>query len=65
MARAYLGRAQFLQGSDPGEACRLLCEGYLALKRDPQANREVIRVLKGWLKEQGCSCEDSPSQTVA
>jgi tetratricopeptide (TPR) repeat protein len=65
MARAYLGRAQFLQGSDPGEACRLLCEGYLALKRDPQANREVIRVLKGWLKEQGCSCEDSPSQTAA
>jgi tetratricopeptide (TPR) repeat protein len=64
-ARAYLGRAQFLQGNDPGEACRLLCEGYLAMKRDPQANREVIRLVRGWLKEQGCSCEEGPSQTAA
>ncbi|MDY6944237.1 MAG: tetratricopeptide repeat protein [Pseudomonadota bacterium] len=65
MARAYLGRAQFLQGSDHGEACRLLCEGYLAMKRDPQANRELVRVLRGWLKEQGCSCEEAPPQSAA
>ncbi|HEY0684041.1 MAG TPA: tetratricopeptide repeat protein [Steroidobacter sp.] len=60
LSRAYLGRALALQGRDADEACALLCEGYLELKRDPQAGSDILRRLKGWLKEQGCTCEDTP-----
>jgi tetratricopeptide (TPR) repeat protein len=59
LARAYLGRALGLQAADATEACRLLCEGYQGLKRDPQANPDVLRRLRGWLKEQSCICEES------
>jgi tetratricopeptide (TPR) repeat protein len=61
LAKAYLGRALGLQGGDETEACRLLCEGYQALKQDPQASPEVLRRLRGWLKEQGCTCEQPPA----
>lgn len=60
-ARAYLGRALALQGLDNDEACRLLCEGYGGIKLDRQANPEIIRRLRGWLKEQGCQCEQPRS----
>lgn len=65
IAKAYLGRALALRGADPDEACRLLCEGYLGLKRDPQANRDLIRRLRGWVKAQGCACEECPPTTAA
>lgn len=61
LAKAYLGRALGLQGADASEACRLLCEGYQALKRDPQASPDVLRRLRGWLKEQGCTCGEPPA----
>lgn len=63
LAKAYLGRAIGLQRSDDTEACRLLCEGYRALKQDPQASPEVLRRLRGWLKEQSCTCEESPASS--
>ncbi|GFE88094.1 tetratricopeptide repeat protein [Steroidobacter agaridevorans] len=63
LAKAYLGRAIGLQRSDDTEACRLLCEGYQRLKQDPQASPEVLRRLRGWLKEQRCSCEESPASS--
>ena len=59
-AKAYLGRALYQQEGDAGEACRLLCEGYQGLKRDPHAPAELTRRLRSWLKEQGCSCEEAP-----
>jgi len=59
LAKACLGRALALQRTDDTEACRLLCEGYQGLKQDPQASREVLRRLQGWLKEQGCTCRDA------
>lgn len=64
-ARAFLGRALALQGGDTDEACRLLCEGYLSMKGNPQASPVVIRRLRGWLKEQGCTCEEATPQTAA
>lgn len=63
LAKAYLGRAIGLQRADDSEACRLLCEGYQGLKQDPQASPEVLRRLKGWLKQQGCSCEEIPASS--
>lgn len=64
-ARAYLGRALALQGDNNDEACRLLCEGYQAMKVDPQADPAVVRRLRGWIKEQGCTCEESPTQSAS
>lgn len=64
-AKAYLGRALALQGGDVDEACRLLCEGYRAMKLDSQADPEVVRRLRAWLKQQGCACEEPQSQTAA
>ncbi|MBL8271041.1 tetratricopeptide repeat protein [Steroidobacter sp.] len=64
-ARAYLGRALALQGDDNGEACRLLCEGYQAMKLDPQADPDVLRRLRGWIKEQGCNCEQTSPAAAA
>jgi tetratricopeptide (TPR) repeat protein len=64
LARAYLGRALGLQGNDASEACRLLCEGYQGLKQDPQATPDVLRRLRGWLKAQGCTCEESPASSA-
>lgn len=60
MAKAYLGRALGLQGGDTSEACRLLCEGYWGLKQDPTATPEVLRRLRQWLKDQDCTCKESP-----
>jgi len=59
LAKAYLGRAIGLQLGGDTEACRLLCEGYQGLKQDPQASREVLRRLREWLKEQGCTCKEA------
>lgn len=64
MARAYLGRALALQGGDGDEACNLLCEGYLQLRQDPQAKPEVLRQLRSWLKEQGCTCEETSARAA-
>jgi tetratricopeptide (TPR) repeat protein len=64
-AKALLGRALGLQGRDPEEACRLLCEGYRGMERDRQANAEAVRQIRRWLKEQGCNCEKSPPPTAA
>lgn len=58
-AKAFLGRALYLQSGNQDEACRLLCEGYLGLKGNPQANPEVLRRLRDWLKQQGCNCEQT------
>lgn len=61
-AKAFLGRAIFLQGADTTqEGCRLLCEGYEAVKSNPQSPPEVVRQLRAWLKEQGCNCEPAPT----
>lgn len=60
LSRAYLGRALGLQRGDDDEACRLLCEGYQALEQDPQASPDVLSRLRGWVKEQGCTCEERP-----
>ncbi|MBM0103597.1 tetratricopeptide repeat protein [Steroidobacter sp. S1-65] len=65
MAKAYLGRALALQGGDRDDACNLLCEGYLQLKQDPQAKPDLLRQLRSWLKEQGCTCEETPVATAA
>lgn len=56
VAKAYLGRAIHQQGGNPVDACRLLCEGYLGLKADPQASPELLRTLRGWVKQQRCAC---------
>jgi tetratricopeptide (TPR) repeat protein len=64
MAKAYLGRALGLQGRDTSEACRLLCEGYQGLKQDPTATPEVLRRLRQWLKDQGCTCEETPASSA-
>jgi hypothetical protein len=65
LARACLGRAIGLQGGDADEACRLLCEGYQALKRDRQADPAVIQRLRDWVKQQDCKCEPVSSPTAA
>jgi tetratricopeptide (TPR) repeat protein len=64
LAKAYLGRALGLQGGDTSEACRLLCEGYWGLKQDPTATPEVLRRLRQWLKDQGCTCEETPASAA-
>jgi tetratricopeptide (TPR) repeat protein len=61
MATGYLGRALGLQGNQADEACRLLCEGYRALRGNPQASPAVIKQFAQWIKEQGCDCGPAPT----
>ncbi len=35
--------------------------GTKALKQDPQASPDVLRRLRGWVKERGCTCEERPT----
>lgn len=63
MATGYLGRALGLQNAVDGEACRLLCEGYQALKANPQANPAVVKQFAAWIKEQECECNPGPTCT--
>jgi len=56
MATGYLGRALALQREDATEACRLLCQGYQALRDNPQANPAIVKQFARWVKEQNCTC---------
>lgn len=60
-AKAFLGRAIFLQAGEALEACSLLSEGYETLKSNPQSPTEVVRQLRAWLKEQDCDFEQAPT----
>jgi tetratricopeptide (TPR) repeat protein len=61
IAKGYLGRALGLQGSQDGEACRLLCEAHRGLRGNPQASPAVIKQFAQWIKDQGCDCGPAPS----
>jgi tetratricopeptide (TPR) repeat protein len=55
VAKACLGRALFLQGKNPIQACNLLCEGFKIVA--PNApDTALIERIKGWIDAQGCEC---------
>ena len=56
MAKAYLGRSLWLQGTAGIDPCGPLCEGYKIVKTYPQVGPAVLRPLQSWIKQQGCDC---------
>lgn len=58
LASAFLGRALGLQGLDPADACRLLCDGYQQLKGNPMVSPVIVKQLASWIKLQNCVCEE-------
>jgi tetratricopeptide (TPR) repeat protein len=61
MCKGYLGRALGLQGNQAGEACRLLCEAYRALKGNPHGSPDVLKQFAQWIKDQDCDCGPAPT----
>jgi len=55
VAKACLGQALFLQGTDAGRGCELLCQGYEIVKNKCPDSAFAERV-KGWIAQQGCKC---------
>jgi hypothetical protein len=61
VARACLGRAQYLQGNNPKLGCTPLCEGFAIVKGSPLADPAFVKRMQGWIKQQDCECVQPPT----
>jgi tetratricopeptide (TPR) repeat protein len=61
VARACLGRAQYLQGNNPKQGCTPLCEGFAIIKASPLADPAFVKRMQGWIKQQDCECVQPPT----